>query len=88
MICKLVYNEKYESFKKDLEALCANNQIQFEGYDENYYKDKRKSITIKAGCGTKITPFVAFYNDKELIKAFYMDDNSCTIKHITEWLLN
>lgn len=86
MICKLVYNEKYNKFKEELEEICTKHKVEFEAYDEDYHKDKRKSITIKAGCGTRLTPFVAFYIEKELVKAFYMDDNSCTIKHIKEWL--
>lgn len=83
MVAKIVYTDKCEDFKYYLE----NKGIIVETYDENHYKEKKKAILIKASCGTKMTPFIAFYNDdKELIKAFYGEDKSNKLNNIEKWL--
>lgn len=89
MIAKIVYNDLYNDYAAEVAAAIwdANKENKVELYDEDFYKDKKKAMLIKASCGTKLIPLVAIYNDeKELIKVFYQEDKSNDIKVIKKWI--
>lgn len=85
MLVKLVYSETKGS--ELLDYLQTVQDIELVALNEDYYKDKKKAIQLKASCGTKLTPFVGVYNeDKDLIKAFYTEVNECIIENIAKYL--
>lgn len=86
MIIKLVYSD---TVGQDLLQYLKDSDYELIALNEDYYKDKKKAVQVKASCGTKMIPFVAIYNDdKELIKAFYTEVNECTCKNIKNYLEN
>lgn len=92
MIVKIVFDNKESSIFQDslqYEIYSKFPNIEIETYNEDYYKEKKKAIMIKASCGTRLTPFVAVYNDnKDLVKAFYSEVGDCTIENIIKYLKN
>ena len=84
MIIKLVYSE---SKGQDLLEYFQTLDYEVITLNEDYHKDKKKAIQLKASCGTKLIPFVAIYNDnRELIKAFYTEVKECTCENIKSYL--
>ena len=86
MVIKLCYNSKQDSsLYENLLDYCKLHNIDFEFYDENYSKERKKSFKVKGSCGAKLTPFCAIYCNI-LIKAFYTEINECTFENIKEYL--
>lgn len=57
-----------------------------ESYNEDDYREKKKAIQLKASCGAKELPFVAFYHDGELVKGLYSEVSECTPEKIHEFI--
>lgn len=86
MIVKIVYNDSKEEYSKEVAEIFSGQQYEVELYNEDFYKNHKKAMLIKASCGTKLIPLVAVYNDnKELIKVFYQEDKSNNIENIKSW---
>lgn len=69
----------------------TKNQIDFllgspvvEAYNEDDYREKKKALQLKASCGARELPFVAFYHDGELIRCAYSEVKECDPEHINE----
>ena len=84
MTIKIVYNNKY----KDLLNLKSDfPDIKFDFYDDEYYKHQKKSIILKAGLGTRLTPFCVLYNeDNTPMKCFYSEINECNCETIKKYI--
>lgn len=77
----------YNSESDNLLALEKEfEDIEFEFYDSNHYKERKKAILLKAGYGTKLDPFLVVLEDKEPLRAFYSDVNECTYDNIKAYL--
>lgn len=57
-----------------------------EKYNEDNYKEKKKALTLKASCGARETPFIAFYENGSLIKALYSEVNECDMLHVNMFI--
>lgn len=89
MTIKVITNDDSAAFTNSLLAIVWSEypSITTESYNEDNYKEKKKAIMIKASCGTRLTPFVAVYNeDKDLVKAFYSEVGECTLNSIIKYL--
>jgi hypothetical protein len=90
MKLQLSYND--ESFKKKLEDLINEKYpfVEFESFNENLFKEKKKAYKLKGGYSARMTPFALLTEDK-LVKAFYTEAQQCTIENIlntiNEWTL-
>lgn len=85
---KIVTSNEDTDFSNELLARLWKDYpaVKTETYNEDNYKEKKKAIMIKASCGTRLTPFVAIYDDKELVKALYTDIRECTVHHVVKAL--
>lgn len=88
MTIKVVYNNLSQDYAEKVTklALGFDKDNSIELYNEDFYKDQKKAILIKASCGTRMTPFISIYDNKELIKAFYGEDNSNKLENLEEWM--
>ena len=83
---KLVYNSTSEKLYSELKEFINNSSdIQLEAYHEEYKKDRKKAFSIKSSWSTRQTPFVILENEKP-IKAFYSDNNECTLSNIISFI--
>ena len=83
MILKVSYNNK----TKDLiEALSKVDNLELECYNEDNYKEKRKSYMLKSSFSARLTPFAVLFEDQTIKKAFYSEAKECTIANITNYL--
>ena len=60
---KIAFNDKTEAKVAFLEGYPW-----LEMYNEDYYKERKKALGLKASCGAREVPFIAFYHDGELMK--------------------
>lgn len=79
---KVVYNDKCEEAISNLLAASVNPMFEF--FNEDDPKQLKKAWKYKGEAGAKQIPFIGVYEDKELIKAFYKEDNS--YKDFLSWL--
>ena len=88
MTIKVIYTDLDTSFKDSLLSYIQTKlpESKVEAYEESYYKDRKKAITIKASCGARLTPFVAIYENGEIVKAFYSETKDCTFDNIKNYL--
>ena len=78
---KVAYNDESKS-----QVDFLNGYPWLETYNEDNYKEKKKALTLKASCGARELPFIAFYHDGELIKALYSEVDECNAAHANEFL--
>lgn len=78
---KVAYNNETEG-----QISCLFGYPGLESYNEDDYREKKKAIQLKASCGAKELPFVAFYHDGELVKGLYSEVSECTPEKINEFL--
>lgn len=81
MELKIAYNN--EQFLKDLKE---RTNLKIIAFNENIYSEKKKAIMLKSSWGTKQSPFVLLLDDSNPIKAFYSDNNECTVHNIITYL--
>ena len=81
MELKVTYNN--EQFLNDLKERINLKIIAF---NENIYSEKKKAIMLKSSWGTRQSPFVLLLEDSKPIKAFYSDNNECTVHNIISYL--
>lgn len=76
------------SDSKFIEDLQENlkNIVSIESYSENIFSEKKKAIMIKSSWGSRQSPFVLIKDDGKAIKAFYSEDNSCTLENILSYV--
>lgn len=89
MTIKVVTGEDSSRFNNQLVSILWKDfpTISVETFNEDNYKDKKKAIMIKASCGTRLTPFVAIYDEnRELVKAFYSEVGECTVDNVIKYL--
>lgn len=84
MIVKITYDQNSEELlqlKKDFP------NVKFEFYNDDYYKELKKSRILKAGLGARLTPFCGIYNDEKIpIKCFYSEVKECKYELINEYI--
>lgn len=78
---KIAYNNETES-----QVDFLRGYPWLETYNEDDYREKKKAITLKASCGAKELPFIAFYHDGELVKALYSEVGECDVDHVNEFI--
>lgn len=84
MTIKVVYNNKFSNL---LNLKFDFPNIKFIFYNDEYYKEQKKAIILKAGLGTKLTPFCALYNKDNIpVKCFYTEVKECTYETIKKYL--
>ena len=83
ILVKIIHNNKTLDL---LDLKFDFPKISFLFLNDDFYKEKKKSIIIKTGCGTKLTPFCSIYKKGELIKCFYSETKDCTYENIKQYL--
>ena len=78
---KIAFNDKTEA-----KVAFLKGYPWLEMYNEDYYKERKKALGLKASCGAREVPFIAFYHDGELVKALYNEANECDVTHVNEFL--
>lgn len=87
MTLKAAINDKCSCLIDDLNELIKGLDITLVAFNEDSYKEKKKAMGLKGSCGTRMTPFVAVFNDEDiLIKGFYSDIDECNSRVIGAWL--
>lgn len=83
MLLKIVWDSNDNNFGVELQE-ALKDSVDVEIYDMST-KNKKKGYRVMNVCGATKSPFVSVYNP-ELTKAFYTEDNSCTIQNILEYV--
>ena len=84
MTIKVVYNNKFSNL---LNLKFDFPNINFIFYNDEYYKEQKKAIILKAGLGAKLTPFCVIYNEDNIpIKCFYTEIKECNYNTIKKYL--
>lgn len=91
MILTVCYNSSCENFPKEVETFCAENfpYTIVISYSEDLFNEKKKAYKVKGGYSARMTPFMLLTTDeKAYVKAFYSEDNGCTINALKTFLSN
>ncbi len=86
---KVAYDDNSEKLIKELETLISNSYplINLESFHENLFKEKKKALKLKSGYSARKCPFAVLLDiDKNVVKAFYSEDNKCTLDNIKKTL--
>jgi hypothetical protein len=84
-ILYVCYNDSCRELPNKIRELYP--EIEVVAYDENHYKEKKKAYKIKGGYSARATPFMLLLGkNKEYLKAFYSEDNGCTIDKLTQFI--
>lgn len=84
---KYVYDSQRPDAFKDALSTMNGYVFNFETYDVNHYKERKKAFKIKGSCSARENPFLAVYDDNDtLIKAFYTEAGECNANHVHTWL--
>lgn len=87
MILKVVWDSDKNNFGEQLQDMIKDfSDIDLELYDMTT-KNRKRGFRVMNICGATSNPFVSVYNP-ELLRAFYSEDNSCTIENIKLWIKN
>lgn len=60
--------------------------LNIEVFNESFYNEKKKAFKVKGGYSARMIPFALLTNDKKYVKAFYSEDQGCTIDAIINFL--
>lgn len=83
---KYVYDSQRPDAFKDALSTMNGYVFNFETYDVNHYKERKKAFKIKGSCSARENPFLAVYDGDKLIKAFYTEAGECNVPYIRKWL--
>lgn len=87
MTLYVCYNDSCTKFPNAVKETCKPHNIEVITYNENHYAEKRKAYKIKGGYSARMTPFMLVLGEnRSFKKAFYSEDNGCTIEKLSEWL--
>ena len=64
------------------EELVNNLSIKVTGYSENKRTERKKAFDLKGSWSARKTPFALLKEDDVALRAFYSEDNSCTVNNI------
>lgn len=85
LILYVCYNDKSKELPQQIQDKYP--ELKVISYDENHYAEKKKAYKIKGGYSARMTPFMLLLGeDKSYKKAFYSEDNSCTLANLEQWL--
>ncbi len=84
LILYICYNDSCHEFPNKVKNLYPDLNIVT--YDETHYKEKKKAYKIKGGYSARMTPFMLLLDNNKYMKAFYSEDNGCTIDKLTEFI--
>lgn len=79
---KIAYDSKSQI--PELLRVASFNPI-FEAFNEDNMKEIKKAWKLKGAAAARQVPFIGVFEDNNLIKAFYAEDNSATDKNFFEW---
>lgn len=83
---KVSYNDSNVTIvNKLIESI---KDIEFETYNEDVYRERKKAFGLRYEWGTKLSPFAILYAEDKPIKAFYTDDNTFNIDYINNFIKN
>ncbi len=89
MLNNLILYVCYNDASKELPIQIQDKypELKVISYDETHYAEKRKAYKIKGGYSARMTPFMLLLgDDKSYKKAFYSEDNNCTIENLEQCL--
>lgn len=85
LILYVCYNDNSKELPNQIQD--KHPELKVISYDENHYTEKRKAYKIKGGYSARMTPFMLLLqDDKTFIRAFYSEDNGCTLNNLEECL--
>lgn len=85
LVLYVCYNESCKEFPIKIQE--AYHELKVISYNENHYAEKKKAYKVKGGYSARMTPFMVLLGkDKSFKKAFYSEDNGCTLENLQQWL--
>lgn len=87
-ILYVCYNNNCLDFPKAIIKYCKQVGIEVICYNESYYKERTKAFRIKGGYSARMTPFMLLERSGKYEKAFYSEDNGCTLNALKYYLGN
>lgn len=85
LVLYVCYNESCKEFPIKIQKTYP--ELKVISYNENHYAEKKKAYKIKGGYSARMTPFMVLLGkDKSFKKAFYSEDNGCTLENLQQWL--
>lgn len=73
-----------KSLKDTIENSNINSDAFFHFVDDS--KEKRRAYLIKSEWGARLSPFIALYEDNEMKKGFYSEDDKDVINTLINYL--
>lgn len=86
MTLTVCYNDNCKKFVEQLNQVIPqiSSEIEIITYNEDDYKERKKSYKVKGGYSARMNPFVLILGDeKQYLKAFYSEDKGCTVDNIS-----
>ncbi len=85
LVLYICYNEACKGFPNKIQESIP--ELEVISYNESHYAEKKKAYKIKGGYSARMTPFMLLLGkDKSFKKAFYSEDNGCTLEKLQQWL--
>lgn len=91
MIVNVCYNRASMDLMHSVCEFCHDEhpEIEVKCYDEDHFKEKKQAYRIKGGYSARKTPFMLLTTkDGAYLKAFYSEDNKCTLDSLETFLNN
>lgn len=82
------YNNDCQIFVNSVKEYCKQINLEIITYNEHYYKEKTKAYRIKGGYSARMTPFMLLERSGKYEKAFYSEDDGCTLDALKCYLEN
>lgn len=86
---KIAYDDNSEKLVKELEELISSKYplIELETFHENIFKERKKAFKLKNVYSARKCPFAVLLDiDKNVVSAFYSENNKCTLDNIQKTL--
>lgn len=83
----LCYNQDSILLDERIKIFCEDKPyVQYESWNEEYYRELKKSRGVKSHFAARKTPFCGIYRNDNMIKGFYSEVGECTETQITNYL--
>lgn len=86
LVLYVCYNDDCLNFLESIDKYCKDKEIKVISYNESNYKERKKAYKIKGGYSARMTPFMLLMEDDKYKKAFYSEDDGCTLNKLQRYV--
>lgn len=86
LVLYVCYNDDCWNFLESVDKYCKDKEIKVISYNESNYKERKKAYKIKGGYSARMTPFMLLMEDDKYKKAFYSEDDGCTLNKLQRYV--